>query len=134
MGMLFTVIKAVQADGGEGPRHGGNQSGQQRDQQGDIDALHDNPVLEQLPVPVQGKTLPHRAAVPGVKREDNQQKDGRVQKEEHQADEKPAAKARLLFHSITACSSPSPKWFITTIHTTTTIIMTMEMAAPRWGL
>lgn len=40
----------------------------------------------------------------------------------------------LPFHSITACSSPSPKRFITSIHTTTMAIITSAIAAPSWGL
>ena len=44
------------------------------------------------------------------------------------------ADAMILFHSITACSSPSPKWFMTHMQTTTMTIITRAIALPRWGL
>ena len=43
--------------------------------------------------------------------------------------------SRLLpFHSITACSSPSPKRFITTIHTTTMTIITKRDGRAQLGI
>ena len=49
-------------------------------------------------------------------------------------EEQAVAQIGFLFHGITACSSPSPKRFITHIHATTMTIITRAMAEPRWGL
>ena len=121
----------IEADGGEGPGHGGDHGGQQGDQQGSIHALHDEPVAEQLGVPVQGKALPDHVAVACVEGKDDQQDDGGVEKHEHQHHKQAAEKRIVLFHIITACSSPSPKRFMTTMQMTTITIITREMAAPR---
>ena len=132
-GIAGASAHAVQADGGKGAGDGGDHGGQQGNQQRGIHAFHDNAVLEQLFVPVQREALPDHAALTGVEGEDDQKKDGGVQEQEHQS-HKQASGGVILFHSIIASSSPSPKWFITTMQATTTTIMTMEMAAPRWGL
>ena len=67
-----------------------------------------------------------------IEREDNQQNNRSVEKQEYQNHEYPVKQRIVPFiHSITACSSPSPKRFITTMQITTMTIMTREMAAPR---
>ena len=126
--------EAVKPDGGKGARRGGDGRGQQGDQQRGVHAAHDEPVLEEGFVPVQGKAGPDDVAVALIKGKDNQQKNGRVEEQEDQGHQGPAAQAVLSFHSITACSSPSPKRFMTTMQTTTMTIITREMAAPSWGL
>ena len=128
------AAEAVKPNRGEGSRHGGNRGSQQRDQQRRVNTAHDKPVLEQGFVPVQRETLPHRAGIPGVEGKDNEQENGQVEKQEHQADEQTTAQTIGLFHNTIASSSPSPKWFMMTMHTTTMTIITREMAAPRWGL
>ena len=50
------------------------------------------------------------------------------------ADEQAVQDGTALSHSITACSSPSPKRFITYIQISTTSIITREMAEPSWAL
>ena len=122
--------ETVEPDSGEGPGKCGNRRGKQGHQQGCVDAPEDQPIMQQLPVPVQGKAGPDDIAVPGVEGKDNQQKNRRVEKHEHQGGKHPAQGRIPAFHSITACSSPSPKRFMTTIHTTTITIITREMAAP----
>ena len=125
----------VQADGGEGAGDGRHDGGQQRHQQRGIDAVHNEPVGEKGLVPLQGEALPHAGAGTGVEGKDDQDDDGCIEKQEHQRHQQPVAKAILgAAHSFTACSSPSPKRFITSIHTSTMIIITSEMAAPSWGL
>ena len=124
----------IKTDGGKGAGYGGDDGREQGDQKRGIDALHDQPVPEELFIPLQGETLPDGIAVAGVEGKDDEQHDGSVQKDEHQSHEHTAEKGIGPFHSITACSSPSPKRFITTMHTTTISIITSEMAAPSWGL
>ena len=52
-----------------------------------------------------------------------------------ESERKQAVQKRIvLLHIITACSSPSPKRFMTTMQMTTITIITSEMAAPSWGL
>ena len=87
---------------------------------------------EELRVPMEGEALPDHVAVAGVKGKDDQQHDGRVEEHEHQR-HKQAVQKRIiiLLHIITACSSPSPKRFMTTMQMTTITIITREMAAPR---
>ena len=126
--------EAVKADGGEGPGHRGDGRRQQGDQQGRVDAAHDEAVLEEGLVPVQGEARPDDVAVAFIKGEDDQQQDGRVEKQEDQGRQDPASGTAPALHRITACSSPSPKRFMTTMQTTTMTIITREMAAPSWGL
>lgn len=141
-GMLFTVIQGRapppphtgQANGCKGARHSGNQRGKHGYQQRGIDTLHNEAVLEQLRIPVQGEALPHRAAVAGIEGEDDENENRRIQEYEYQRHEDAVSQQMLPFHSITACSSPSPKRFITSIHTTTMAIITSAIAAPSWGL
>ena len=85
-------------------------------------------------IPVKGKSLPHSVTLTRIERKDDEQKDWGIQEQEDQAHEQAASGMTRFVHSITACSSPSPKWFITTMQATTTTIITIEMAAPRWGL
>ena len=131
-----SAAHGVKADGGKGARDGGDHRGQQAHQQRDVHAAHDDLVVEQLSVPVEGEALPHAGAGALVKGENNQDKDGRIQEQRHQRHQKAVEKpvGLLSLHSITACSSPSPKRFITSMHTTTMIIITRLMAAPSWGL
>ena len=123
-----------QANGCKGARHSGNQRGKHGYQQRGIDTLHNEAVLEQLRIPVQGEALPHRAAVAGIEGEDDENENRRIQEYEYQRHEDAVSQQMLPFHSITACSSPSPKRFITSIHTTTMAIITSAIAAPSWGL
>ena len=125
--------EAEKADGREGAGGGGDGGGQQGDQQGGVHALHDEPVRKELLIPVQGKTAPDDVAVALVEGKDDEQEDGGVQEQKHQGHEK-AVEGGILSHSITACSSPSPKRFMTHMQTTTMTIITREMAAPSWGL
>ena len=126
----------VEADGSKRAGHGGDDGGQQGHQQRGIDAVHDEPVLQQLGVPVEGEALPHAGAVAGVEGEHDEDDDGRIEEQAHQDHQNAVADgvAFSLSHSITACSSPSPKRFMTSIQITTTTIITREMAAPSWGL
>ena len=141
-GMLFTVIRGVRHRrrilarpmACKGARHSGNQRGKHGYQQRGIDTLHNEAVLEQLRIPVQGEALPHRAAVAGIEGEDDENENRRIQEYEYQRHEDAVSQQMLPFHSITACSSPSPKRFITSIHTTTMAIITSAIAAPSWGL
>ena len=121
----------VKADGGEGPGHGSDDGGQQGHQQGGVYTLHDDPVAEELCVPMEGEALPDHVAVAGVKGKDDQQHDGRIEEHEHQRHKQAVQKRIVLLHIITACSSPSPKRFMTTMQMTTITIITREMAAPR---
>ena len=86
---------------------------------------------EELRVPMEGEALPDHVAVAGVKGKDDQQHDGRVEEHEHQRHKQAVQKRIVLLHIITACSSPSPKRFMTTMQMTTITIITREMAAPR---
>ena len=126
----------VKADGGKSAGDGGDDCSQQGHQQRDIHAVHDETILEQLRVPVEGKALPHTGAGTGVEGKHDQDDDGGVQKQARQDHQQAVACGigAALSHSITACSSPSPKRFITSIQMTTMIIITSEMAAPSWGL
>ena len=125
------ALHIVKADGSEGACHSSNESGQHRNQQGGVDALHDQPILEELYVPFQGEALPYRAAVARIKGEDDQQQDGGVQKQKHQSHEQAAAEGIFLVHSSIASSSPSPKRFITYMQMMTMTIITRAMALPR---
>ena len=78
--------------------------------------------------------IPYKTEDFREKGENDKQENGKVEEQEYQSHKQAVSNTALLFHSITACSSPSPKWFMTTMHTTTTSIITREMAAPRWGL
>ena len=73
--------------------------------------------------------------LPALKEKTISSDDGGVEEHEHQH-HKQAVQRRMLslFHIITACSSPSPKRFMTTMQMTTITIITREMAAPSWGL
>ena len=126
----------VQANGGKRARNGRHNGGQQRHHQGSVHAVHNQAVRQQGLVPFQGKALPDAGAGARVEGENDENDNGCVQKQEHQRHQHPIADAVLLAagHSITACSSPSPKRFITSMHTSTMIIITREMAAPSWGL
>ena len=130
-----TAAHGVEADGGEGPGEGGHDGGEEGDQERRIDALHDEAVVEELPIPVEGEALPDAGAGARVEGENDEDEDGRVEEEEGQPNEEAAAETggSGLSHSITACSSPSPKRFIMTMQTTTMTIITREMAAPSWG-
>ena len=128
--IAVTAAQGVEADGCECARKGSDQ----RDQQGGIDTPHDQTVMEQLLVPVQGEACPDGVTAAFVERKDDQQQNGSVQEQEYQSGKRSVERRVFPFHSITACSSPSPKRFMTTMHTTTMIIMTREMAAPRCGL
>ena len=86
---------------------------------------------EELRVPMEGEALPDHVAVAGVKGKDDQQHDGRIEEHEHQRHKQAVQKRIVLLHIITACSSPSPKRFMTTMQMTTITIITREMAAPR---
>ena len=77
-GVPLPPAQAVQPDGGEGARRRGDGGGQEGDQQSGVDALHDQPVLEQFPIPMEGEALPHSAGIPCVEGEDHQQEDGGV--------------------------------------------------------
>ena len=92
--------EAVEPNGGEGPGGGGDDCRQQGDEEGHIDTLDDEAVLEQGGVPVEGEALPHRAGIPGVEGEDDQQEDGGVQEEKHQGNHQAAAHAVLVFHAL----------------------------------
>ena len=131
-----TAAHGVEADGGKGPGEGGSDGGKQRHQQRRIDALEDEAVVEELSVPVEGEALPDAGAGSRVEGEDDEDNNGRVKEEEGQRDEEAAARPVGYgpSHSITACSSPSPKRFMMTMQTTTITIITREMAAPSWGL
>ena len=132
-GVPGAPAQAVEADGGKGAGDGGDHRGQQRHQKGGVEASHDDPVLKQLPVPVEGKAPPDYVTVILVEGEDDEQNDGGVEKEEDQ-ERKKTAEGGVFLHSTTACSSPSPKRFITHIQSTTMTIITRAMAAPSWGL
>ena len=106
-GVPLFPAQAVQADGGKGARRGGDGGGQQRNQQGGVDALHNQPVLEQLIVPVEGEPPPHGAAVPGVEGEHDEQENGQIQKQEGQADKEAAADTVFCF---TGTRPPSWPW------------------------
>ena len=121
----------IEADGGKSTGDGGDHRCQQGHQQGGVDALHDEPVAEELGIPVQREALPDHVAVACVEGKDDQQDDGGVEKHEHQHHKQAVEKRIVLFHIITACSSPSPKRFMITMQTTTITIITREMAAPR---
>ena len=120
----------VEADGGKGSGHGGDHGGQQRHQQGGVYALHNEPVVQQLAVPFQREALPDHVALACVEGKNDEQDDGRVQKHEHQHHKQAVQERIVLVHIITACSSPSPKRFMTTMQMTTMIIITREIAAP----
>ena len=90
--------------------------------------------MEQLCIPVKGKAFPDHVAVAGIEGKDDQQHDGRIEEQKRKQHEQAVKKRIVLFHIITACSSPSPKRFITAMQITTIIIMTREIAAPSWGL
>ena len=125
------LFHVEQAHGGHGPRCRGDHRGQQGHQQGGPQRAGDGPVPDQLLVPAQGKALPHGAAAGVVEGEDDQHEDGRVEKQEDQRHENAVEAAAFPAHSITACSSPSPKRFITAMHTTTMTIITSATAEPR---
>ena len=80
---------------------------------------------------MEGEALPDHVAVAGVKGKDDQQHDRGVEEHEHQRHKQAVQKRIILLHIITACSSPSPKRFMTTMQMTTITIITREMAAPR---
>ena len=126
----------VQANGAEGAHHRGNEGGQHRHQQGVVHTLDNQLILEQLGIPPQGEALPHHAGVCGVEGVENEQQNGGIEEEEHHTDEDAVAQAVFLVqtHSITACSSPSPKRFIIHMQATTMTIITRAMAEPRCGL
>ena len=50
--VILPEIKPGIVSGGEGSGGGGDHRGQEAHQQGHVEALHDEPVLEELPVPV----------------------------------------------------------------------------------
>ena len=108
-GVPLPAAEAVEADGGEGPGGGGDHRGQEAHQQGHVEALHDEPVLEELPVPVEREAPPHGAGIPSVEGEDDEQDDGQVQEEEHQADQKAAPGAVSFFHLNALLSLPCGK-------------------------
>ena len=119
-------MAAAVPDGGDHSRQGG-------DRQCDRQRIEDHVVLEELPVPVQGKAGPHRLALGGVEGKDHQDQDGGVEEKKNQ-EHKQAADESVFLHRTVTPSSPSPKRFITAIQTRTMTIITRDMAEPRWGL
>ena len=75
----------AKATGSGGAGDGGNHRGQQTYQQGGVYASHDEPVVEQLSVPVEGEALPHGGAVSLVEGKDDEHHDGNVKEEEDEA-------------------------------------------------
>ena len=124
----------VEADGGKGARDGGDDGCQDRDSQGGIQGVQDHLIVEQLVIPIQGEAGPYGAAFGVVEGKDNQNEDGGIKEEKDQSGHQAAEQRWFPIHSITACSSPSPKRFITVIQTTTTSIITRATAEPSWGL
>ena len=90
-------------------------------------------VLEELEIPVQREPAPHGVALGVIKGEDDEHENGGVEEEKHDEDKK-SGEDTIFLHSSTASPSPSPKRFISPMLNRTMIIMTREMAEPRWGL
>ena len=135
-GIACLAAHTVEADGGKRTAHGGDDGGKEGDKQRNIHAVHNETVVQKLGIPVEREALPHGGAVSFVEGENNQDEDGGIEEQTHQQHQQAIARVVLLTsdHSITACSSPSPKRFITSMQMTTTAIITKEMAAPSWGL
>ena len=74
--------------------------------------------------------------LPALKEKTMSRKMGAYRKKKDQEHEQPVEETVFLLqaHSITACSSPSPKWFMTHMQAITMSIITRAMALPRWGL
>ena len=130
-GVTNFAAHGIEADGGEGAGHGGDEGGQDGDGERRTQGAQNFAVLEQLPVPVQGEAGPDGAALAAVEGEYDQYENGGVQKEEDQGHEQAASDTAFVSHSMTAVSSPSPNRFMTTMQMTTITIITREMAAPR---
>ena len=121
----------VQADGGEGARHGSDDRRQDGDCQGGVEGVQDQVIPKQLPIPVQGKAGPYRAAAGVVEGKDDEYQNGGVKEHKDQRHGEAAEERGGTAHSITACSSPSPKRFITDMQMTTITIITSATAEPR---
>ena len=124
---------AEKTDGGGGAQQGGDDRRQHREDQGGAQSPQQAGILKELQIPLEGKALPDPVAPPGVKGEDDEQGDGGVEEQVYQNGKDPGRNPALAHRTATP-SSPSPKRFMTAMHTRTMTIITRAMAEPRWGL
>ena len=128
------MAQTVKSDGGNGTDDSGQNGSENGNQNGRIKRADNRGVMEQLYIPFSGKTAPHSTAVGTVKGEYDQHGDWCIKKDKNDRHIDAAEHRSQLFHSITACSSPSPNLFISQIQKVTIIIITREIAEPRYGL
>ena len=144
MGMLLTVIRGprqrrrhvVEANGGEGARHGGDDRGQDGDCQGGVEGVQDAGHPEAAPrYQSRVEAVPYASwLLESLKEKTMSTQNGGVEEQKDQRHEEAAEREAVRAHSITACSSPSPKRFMIAMQTSTMTIITSAMAEPRWGL
>ena len=121
----------IDADRRHGAQHQCDHRGRQRNDKGIAQRGKDQLIVEQLPVPMEGKARPVGTGFGLIEAENDKNDDGQIQEDKYEA----GIKLCVPFHiSIPPLSSLSSNWFIRLMTSRIKTISTSEMAEPRLGL
>ena len=121
----------IDPDSRHGAQYQRNDRCRQRNDKGIAQRGKDQLIVEQFPIPVQGKPCPVGTGFGLVEAEYDEDENGQIQKHEYQT----GIKLSIPFHIIIpSLSSLSSNWFIRLITSRINTISTSEIAEPRLGL